>query len=84
MANKKNKEYEPCPMTSKDCAACSGGFCLALEDIDYAVDGCPFYKTAEQKAKEDEACLERLAERNRFDLILKFRSKKEAKKYGCK
>lgn len=41
------------PVCAKeDCAACSGGQCVALTDNDFGGKKCPFYKTREQNEKE--------------------------------
>ena len=51
-----------CPKCERaECACCAGGYCVVLTNNDFNKD-CPFFKTKEQVAKEQEYCQQRLAE----------------------
>ena len=71
MANKK-KELEPCVMEVRNCSACEKGMCLALADIDYEANCCPFYKPEAEQVIAADAALEHLVQEGRTDLIKKY------------
>lgn len=56
-----------------DCHAWEKGRCVALADTDFGTRGCPFYKNKEQNEWEQQDALERLLDKNRMDLIEKYR-----------
>lgn len=82
MDDNKEKEFFPCILDQKDCAACYNGICIALEAADFKGSGCPFYKSAKQQAEESVDAIKHLMNIGRFDLIKKYHAK-VAKKYGC-
>ena len=71
MANKK-QELESCVMERKDCSACKAGMCLALANINYEANCCPFYKPEEEQNAAADAALEHLVQQGRTDLIKKY------------
>ena len=65
------KKYKPCNQRL-GCRACHNGKCVALEDTDFGVCGCPFYKTEAQCRKQENENFDRLSRIGRRDLIRKY------------
>ena len=64
---------QPCCMKQEDCfARGTTGLCSALESTEFPCGRCPFYKTADQRARELEGKVAYLMRIERVDLIMKY------------
>ena len=74
MSRENNNDYvQKCSMKETDCFAREDdGICSALDDTDFGGRTCPFYKPAEQRARELEGKVQYLKGIGREDLIEKY------------
>ena len=58
--------------TRKECYNCTNGKCAALTDNDFGQRACPFFAPREQVQEKQKACLKRLFDEGREDLVAKY------------
>lgn len=66
--------YPQCRAKKRSCAAIAddGVSCVDLNDTRFKGGTCPFYKSREQRAKDEEAARERLASIPTGDMLAKY------------